>query len=237
MFYVSACTLRGKERSRNEDSFLIDDDPVSGKEDHRVDKTIESDTSPVLLAVADGMGGHASGEVASRIAVETLAAAFKSEGIAFDALTSILDAHTKICEAARIDGSHRGMGTTIAGLFLWGQEAIIFNVGDSRIYRLNNQEISLMSVDDTFGDSNAITQCLGGQSSIHPKPHILQVRVQVEDSFILVSDGISDVLSSGQIRDAWFLSKSENIAAGVCAAALKNNSTDDTTAVALRHYP
>ncbi|MBT4093526.1 MAG: hypothetical protein HOE85_06135 [Nitrospinaceae bacterium] len=105
MFHVSACTLRGTERSRNEDSFLIDDDPISGKEDHRVDKAHESDTSPVLQAVADGMGGHASGEVASRIAVESLAAAFKSEGLSFDARTSILNAHTKICEAARIDGN------------------------------------------------------------------------------------------------------------------------------------
>ncbi len=139
MLRVRACGLSdvGRARTHNEDCFEIDPD-------HR------------MFVVADGMGGHNHGEVASRIAVKAIHEFVEQTAendttwpFVYDARlqrhtnrlkTAIRMAHDKVLRAIRHDGSLIGMGTTVVGFLLKGRVAAIAHVGDSRVYRLRERQ-------------------------------------------------------------------------------------------------
>ncbi len=138
----------GMKRNHNEDSYLLL--PEEG-----------------LVVVADGMGGHASGEIASKIAIEELAEFFnltgkdqevtwpfkmdKSRGYDENRLsTAIKLANARIFERAGLDQRYNGMGTTIASLYFGGDRAYIAHVGDSRVYRVRDGSFSQLTEDHSL---------------------------------------------------------------------------------------
>ncbi len=141
-----AATDVGKLRDHNEDNYLVD-------------KKLS------LFVVADGMGGHAAGEVASALAVrviheelkkerETIEAAAGDETRASRAVLSLLEtavqrACSRIHEEARLDAEKRGMGTTLSALIIAGSHGFIAHVGDSRIYLLRDGRIQQVTEDHT----------------------------------------------------------------------------------------
>lgn len=147
-FFAAAKTDVGRKRQDNEDRFCLE--PALG-----------------LYVVADGMGGHAAGEVASRLAVETIqewmekylrgldaatgatAAASGSLEAAFLA-SSIQQANRVIFEAAKARPEYAGMGTTIVATLAHGDRFIVAHVGDSRIYRIRGGVIAQLSRDHSF---------------------------------------------------------------------------------------
>jgi len=237
MLQVSGFTKKGRKRSHNEDAFLINGHRVSRSESHVFETDIKDRASPLLIAVADGLGGHAGGEIASGIAVETLSAVFIQDGTSFDVRAASIEAHRKICRSGDRQRDLHGMGSTIAGVFIQENEATIFNVGDSRAYHLHDENIKQLSVDDVTSFGGKLTQCLGTELTPDPVPHVLQVDLRPGDGFILVSDGISDVLSNSDFLELWVSAGAGNVAEGIGNQAASYNSTDDTTAVVLRHYP
>jgi PPM family protein phosphatase len=193
-------------RSNNQDSLI-----VAGAED-----AIPGQAPGHLFVVADGMGAHAAGEVASRVAVETVLNVYRSHesGLPEDALRDALrEANSKIYRQGIESDELRGMGTTVSALVLLPQEALVGHVGDSRIYRLRGNELQQLTFDHSlvweicaaenvmesevpaFVPRNIITRSVG------PTP---EVDVDVEgpfslrtgDVFLLCSDGLS-----GQIED------------------------------------
>lgn len=135
----------GRVRTNNEDAYLAE--PELG-----------------LFAVADGMGGHASGEVASALAVQALRevlsrAAEKNESSLSEDRTAVLSlpanllvgairlANQKIYQASRLKDEYKGMGTTLVALYFSGPAAISGNVGDSRMYRLRGKRIEQITED------------------------------------------------------------------------------------------
>src|SRR5437763_9764430 len=130
---VNALTHRGKVRPNNEDSItvagwvsdVVMDAPRRSRHDLH---------APLLLGVADGMGGHVGGEIASRYAIKRLAEL--SQGATQDIAARLDAIHAELYAAMGASPSLRGMGTTVAGLLLSGDEAVWFNVGDSRVYAL-----------------------------------------------------------------------------------------------------
>ena len=149
MVRVRACGLSdvGMTRAHNEDSF-------------------ESDPGHQLFVVADGMGGHSHGEIASRIAVETIRdftrKALDQEGTwpypfdeRFNMTSNVLSnavrlAHRKVLQAIGRDISLQGMGTTVVALLANGEGASIVHVGDSRVYRLRSGRFELLTQDRTW---------------------------------------------------------------------------------------
>jgi protein phosphatase len=200
-----AATDTGTVRARNEDGFLAE--------------------YPVF-AVADGMGGHQGGAIASRIAVDTLRDLLDLPVITpSDVLRGIQAANQAIRGQARVDPARPGMGTTVVGLVLISQDDgtfwLAFNVGDSRLYRLQDGVLTQVSVDHSYvqelmlagligpeearlhPDRAVITRALGSHEVVEPDfwvfPHTPGTR------FLLCSDGLS-----GELDDA--------VIAGVLAA-------------------
>jgi PPM family protein phosphatase len=198
----AAATDVGRMRKNNEDSYLS--------------------TQPVA-AVADGMGGHSAGEVASAIAIEELAALgsrgpWENETAATDDLKqAILRANRRIREMAAGDRKLNGMGTTLVALLEDGDMVHVANVGDSRGYLLRQGELSQVTVDHSLVQElvddgrlspedaerhpqrSVITRALG----IDPEVEfdLFTYKLQVGDRLLLCSDGLSDVVEPAQIRN------------------------------------
>ena len=180
--------------------------------------------SPQLIAVADGMGGHAAGEVASRIAVQVLqrlAPTLTSESIDEDSIEDLLmhSLHSideEIIAVTNEDIEKRGMGTTLTALLIRDNQISLLHVGDSRCYRLRGNTLEQLSNDHTviqeLLDQGAIseaeaaehpqrsmlTQALRGDGDVTP---VLQMyEVKKGDRYLLCSDGLSGVLTDKEIK-------------------------------------
>jgi len=181
-------------------------------------------SSAQLIAVADGMGGHAAGEVASRIAVQvleklapTLAATDIDEDSVEDLLMhSLHSIDAEIAAVADEEIEKRGMGTTLTALLIRDNRIALLHVGDSRCYRLRGNTLEQLSNDHTviqeLLDQGAIsqaeavehpqrsmlTQALRGDGDVTP---VLQMyEVKMGDRYLLCSDGLSGVLTDKEIK-------------------------------------
>jgi protein phosphatase len=170
-----------------------------------------------LFVVADGMGGHANGELASRMAVEVLRSQMEARpdpGTA-DLAAAVRAANEQIFEAGHRDRSSGlpAMGTTIVALSL-GRRAAWVHVGDSRLYRLRDGELALLTADDTrFGrqvavggpvpldlpHTNELLCALGVERQVTPT--LGEDAVHPGDAYLLCSDGVSGLVSAIAIRD------------------------------------
>ena len=168
----------GRRRKSNEDSFAISEDGT-------------------LFIVADGMGGHAAGEVASRLAVEsierhisgtdprkepTIPASFRSPGVdeaslpipARRVLNAIRLANQEIVRSVRKDSSMRGMGTTVVIAYVSGTRAYIGSVGDSRAYVVRDRSLRQLTSDHTLVNEQVRAGALSSQEARHhPARNIL----------------------------------------------------------------
>ncbi len=171
-----------------------------------------------LFVVADGMGGHRGGEVASAVAVGVFAEQ-TGEPMTLDALIDrVRDAHEAILDRAEAEPALLGMGTTLCALArLDGDEATLglVNVGDSRIYRFADGELTQISQDHSFvGNLVRSGQISREQAAHHPQRNIVtralgvgedvyvdywEVPARAGDRYLLCSDGLIDELSDAQI--------------------------------------
>jgi len=173
-------------------------------------------TSATLVAVADGMGGHAGGEIASKIAIMALRErqnnVAKSDEILLD-ITTVID--QTISEKSKALPELSGMGTTLTALHLIGESVELLHVGDSRCYAFSGGKLTQLSYDHTvmqelidqgrLTPSEAInhpqrsllTQALMGDSGIETV--LKEFPVKIGDQFLLCSDGLSSVLSDLEI--------------------------------------
>lgn len=206
MLRVQACGLSdvGRARRHNEDYF-------------------ELDPERCLYIVADGMGGHSHGEVASRLAVKAIreyigkAASGEESGRRSNVLrTAIQLAHEQVLRAIRQDGTLQGMGTTVVCFFLTGHTAAVAHVGDSRAYRYRQGRLELLTQDHTWVHEQVVAGYLSReQARAHPLKNVVtralggEVDVVVDiremeacpgDLFLLCSDGLTTMLSDEEIR-------------------------------------
>jgi PPM family protein phosphatase len=176
-------------------------------------------TEGVLVVVADGMGGRNRGEIASRLAVETLREAFAADPTAEGLVEAARAANRAVWEQAEAEPDLQGMGTTIAAaarVIDGGQERLaIVNVGDSRVYLLRQGQFSRLSSDDSLvadlvragelseADARAhperhvLTSVLGVGPDIDP--HVASARLARGDRLLLCSDGLFNELSDDEI--------------------------------------
>jgi protein phosphatase len=193
---TTALTDVGRVRSANEDAFVIDDDAR-------------------MLAVADGMGGHQAGEVASATAIAALQSGLQ-EGHPID--EAIVDANTAIVERASGDPDLRGMGTTLtAAVFDDDHVLVIGHVGDSRAYLLRNAEFEQLTVDHSVvAELIAAGQLTEAEAEIDPRRamitralgidvdvdvDVINVDLAVGDRLLFCSDGLTTMVRDDAIAD------------------------------------
>jgi protein phosphatase len=170
---------------------------------------IGSDVSRNLWLVADGMGGHAGGEVASAIVRDTV---LRHAGLSLT--NAILAAHRTVAATAQADERLHGMGSTIVAVALHGSNAEVVWVGDSRAYLWRRGDLTLISRDHSYlellRDENAISEAemrthpqrnLVTQTLGHgdPMPSSAHVRLRARDWLMLCSDGLNDELTDDEI--------------------------------------
>lgn len=189
-------------------------------------EVVSLDGAGCLLVVADGMGGMNAGEVASQMAVETIARFFSDAKLRKTEITdgnarklmrkAILEADNAIRKAAAADKEKEGMGTTLVMLWLVNDKAYYAWCGDSRIYRYNDKVLDQLSNDHSYvfevlhlseeeafvhPNNNIITRCLGnpGETAV---PEISQpLPLARGDLFLLCSDGFCGVIRNSEIVD------------------------------------
>lgn len=193
--------------------------------------------SRAWVLVADGMGGHGAGDVASSIAVDEVDRLLSTRGAA-DLRAVVDEANQRIFAAMTGPSGKQGMGTTIAGICQRGPRLTVFNVGDSRIYLLRDGGLTRLSVDDTPAQklsggrrSHALTQSLGGTVMPLPlRPHIAGVEVRAGDVVVVCSDGLTDMLDDEKI--ALLLANAlDHPAAALAQAAVEAGGRDNVTVV------
>jgi PPM family protein phosphatase len=233
-FAASSRSAVGLVRSGNEDSALIDSR---------------------VIAVADGMGGHAGGEVASATAINTLAAVIpviSSKEIDSDSaedlfLNSLYSVDEQIKVVADEDPALSGMGTTLTALFLHGQNVALLHVGDSRAYRLRGSALEQLSADHTVlqeliakgaitlaeaadhPQRSMLTQALTGEGNLESALQIFDV--QPKDRFLLCSDGLSGVLNEKEIKSLIKGKGREEAISALIDATYINGAPDNVTVV------
>ena len=224
-------------RSNNEDAFRVE-------------------TDYGLLLVADGMGGHEGGEVASRIVADTMVSTFRStEAIASanEAIEGVRRAVGCACAAVRrvAVGELASMGSTLAAVVTRAEDAIIAHLGDSRVYRVRGGRIEQLTRDHSFIEDLAragcaavaaqlprhyehmITRCISGD--IEDEPEIQRIATRPDDIFILSSDGLHDVVPPGSIAAAVADAEScEDAAEKLVDLAYTSGSRDNITVVVAR---
>ena len=193
----------GLHRSGNEDSALI---------------------NGTLIAVADGMGGHAGGEVASKVAISTLAQILPllnnnemdPESLEDFLLNSLLEVDREIGETAEANDRLSGMGTTLTAIALYRDKAYVLHAGDSRAYRLRGKEFLQLTKDHSVVqellDSGTITEA---EAVVHPQrsvltnvfmghgnitPLLVAYDVKAGDKFLVCSDGLNTVVTNDEIK-------------------------------------
>ena len=209
--------------------------------------------SPQLIAVADGMGGHAAGEVASRIAVkvlQSLTPALTSEDIDEDSIEDLLmhslhSIDSEISDVTDEDNEKRGMGTTLTALLIRDKYISLLHVGDSRCYRLRGNTLEQLSSDHTviqeLLDQGAIsaaeavehpqrsmlTQALRGDGDVTP---VLQMyEIKKGDRYLLCSDGLSGVLTEKEIKVGLKKSDRDEAVKFLVDATYINGAPDNVT--------
>ena len=239
---VAGGTDVGVVRENNEDSYLIRED------------------SQVYL-VADGMGGHAAGEVASAMAVETMDefASLPIWGLTDSVLpmsrtmfitASFFEANRRILKDSIVNPARRGMGTTAVALVLRGKYADIINLGDSRAYRIRNGKIEQISHDhslwqelidrgvlktqeeiDNYPHKNIITQAMGTRPEI--APDLFSILIMPGDIYVLCSDGLTNELTDEEILKVVTENASLEEAVKILIEGARNHGGHDNITVVL----
>lgn len=241
--YAYTCHI-GKIRNNNEDNFWCCGDSLEAQNQgmsHIRSGYMKQSEYP-LLAVFDGMGGESCGEMAAFLAAEACGEHFKTakDGIRNDPeefLNEICESMNQaICDYGRTNKIN-SMGTT-AALLAFAEDAVYScNLGDSRIYKSDREKFYQISQDHVLGRSlfgkAPLTQYLGmEEENLQLEPSISRQEIKIGDRFLLCSDGITDMLSDGEIAD--ILSRDIPVAKTVeilVDRALKKGGRDNITVV------
>ncbi|GAB4427179.1 MAG: hypothetical protein Kow0031_07130 [Anaerolineae bacterium] len=212
-FHYAGATDTGMVRDHNEDAYKL---PANTDRDTLASKGY-------LYVLADGMGGHQKGEVASAITIETVASEYYTSVIDLPAHKpekAIIKALTAAIEKANDHVMHatQGGGTTIVAAVLYDNTMVAMNVGDSRAYLLRDNDLRLISRDHslvsrlvemgkiteeealTHPRRNVLYQALGQGSDI--EIHVVQQKLQINDVVILCSDGLWGEVGDSAIKEA-----------------------------------
>lgn len=221
----------GLVRERNEDAWSVGDAVYrdEGVETSRIHRRVP----PVVgVWVADGMGGHGHGDVASLTALRQLG---DQSATTVEQVACVLrEANVVVVEQSEQDPTLAGMGTTVCGVVVTESCVLVANVGDSSVFQVDDGLLHEVSVPDRspFG---GITQCLGGGPLMEIEPHVAQLPLQ-ESSFLLCTDGLTDMVAFEQIEEV-LAGEASLAVARLVGQALAAGGVDNVTVVLVRISP
>ena len=231
---------KGKKRKNNEDNVYVD---------------IERG----IFLLADGMGGHQAGEVASEVAIQEAYSHIKEKvnkvrsvkGIARLLVEALFKAHDAIKEKAKTDFDLMGMGTTLVETIIKGNKAYISHTGDSRVYLLQSSIMKQITNDQTMGNYlvsynimkpedvppskwHTLTQAVGLSESLVPE--LNQIELKKGDSILLCTDGLTDMLTDKEIEKIILKNKDdvETTVNVLIKEANKKGGVDNITVILVR---
>jgi serine/threonine protein phosphatase PrpC len=233
----------GCQRDHNEDSARLVN-AGSPPEDER---------RGVLALVADGMGGHAAGELASQMAAEIIEKNYWSDAKdpAAALLRAVVQANHEIFTHSSRDAALEGMGTTITAVVFENWRAHLAHAGDSRLYLVRGSDIYLLTEDDsavmemvrmglitredarTHDNKNVILKALGTKAEITAQHWAEPFPVHPGDRFVLSSDGLHDVVRDEEINEAVLADKGTVACSRLVELAKQRGGPDNITVVVL----
>lgn len=203
---VTALSHPGAVRDQNEDSLVAGPWTLCSTVTDNPQTLVFPLGAPLVVAVADGLGGHPGGEVASALVVRHLA----QVGPALDSeqrVREAVNASNRIVHAAASrNPALTAMGTTVAGIALTPDVVVAFNVGDSRVYAAGPAGLRQLSTDDRPSaqqlPSGIVTQTLGGNEQLATvEPHVTSSPLSADTSFLVCTDGLTDTVPAGVLAD------------------------------------
>ena len=241
---ATGTTDKGLVREKNEDHYFVE--PIPGG---------------WLLVVCDGMGGHLGGQMASEIAVNTLREAIEGclkDGGESDIRQILWDALVKangaIHRMGQSSADYHNMGTTAAVVLVLGTLAYVAHVGDSRVYMLRDGELSQITTDHSkvqemieheiineeqakkHPDAHKLTKALGIKPEVDPEVMGEPIQIRKGDSFLLCSDGLTDVVEDDEIHELLFLPPDEAMD-NMVLLAKERGAPDNITIAIYRNSP
>lgn len=232
----------GRKRKINQDFVYTTNEPLGNL--------------PNVFIVADGMGGHNAGDYASKVTVETIVAEIEAsfERNPIKILGKAIEtANRLIYRKAHEDADLEGMGTTVVAATCMGKYMHVVNVGDSRLYIVNDKEIKQITRDHSLveemvrmggipraearnhPDKNIITRAVGVSETVEPE--FFAVELSEKDKVLICSDGLTNMLEDEEIRV--ILNKTGDIedkAQELVRAANENGGKDNITVVIIEPF-
>ena len=229
----SAASHPGNVRSSNQDAYL--ESPAVG-----------------IWAVADGMGGHAAGEIASKLIIEALMRIDQSKDITHltqQTRDQLNNANRELRSISNDYPESRAPGSTVAVLLLDNARAAVLWAGDSRVYRLRDGKLKLLTHDHShvqeLVDSRIITQA---DAEVHPMANYItravglsenleldmyQFSTRNDDRYLLCSDGLTRVLDKSDITNTMQTGKNPDIVNSLLQTTLERGAPDNVTVVSV----
>ena len=236
---ISAASWTGRVRSQNEDMVLVDNRFI--REDTYKTQIVLGREDRIMIAVADGMGGHNRGDIASNDTLRNLHYFFYDIPSCLnvndfnEAMAGWLESiNNYIASKGRADEQYKGMGTTLVGLAYYNNDFYSLNCGDSRLYRFRNHQLVQLTTDHSLsnlvGDekrTNVITNCIGGGSKSSFIDMVTMTNdIMSDDVYLLCTDGLTDMLSDKAISE---LLEGKADADTLCSAAIEAGGIDNVS--------
>ena len=237
---ISSASRIGCVREQNEDMILVDNHFVRD-DDYKTLLTLNHEDR-FIVAVADGMGGHNRGDVASSDTLHNLQ--YYYHDIPFglsasdfnEAIIGWLDSiNNFIASKGRADEQYKGMGTTLVGLAYYTGDFYSLNCGDSRLYRFRDNELTQLTTDHSLNTmlgtakhSSVITNCIGGGCN-NSYIDIVKLTDDIRrgDLYLLCSDGLTDMVHESRISRMLAGGANANL---LCEAAIEKGGLDNVSA-------
>ena len=240
---VAGKTDLGRVRENNEDKY----------EFFLPEQESELASRGMVFLVCDGMGGHAAGQIASELTVNTFLDVYRHHpgeepDIAMRA--AVVAANRYVMDVARAVPSRRGMGTTLTALAIIQDEAVIAQVGDSRLYRVRDGVAEQLSEEHTWVDEairmgaiqpeeagshpyrHVLTRAIGTEDNV--EPDVKRFPVREGDIFLLCSDGLTNHVGDALLGEILSEYGPSEAAWRLVAAALQDGGSDNCTALVVR---
>jgi protein phosphatase len=226
-------------RAHNEDSVVIDGEPLQHE---RILRRELIGTEDHLIVVADGMGGHVRGEVASQVTVQTISDLWMSRRPHFEPIEATRAANRVVYDAMGKNPALRGMGATVVGAHISATTIAWFNLGDSRGYVFRDNVLTQFTTDHVprgstgagRSRSHSITQSIGGGYSlmdVWPAAGLLDARKG--DLFLFCTDGLTDAAPDELINQLLAHSKSSLEAVKALVRVAEENGAPDNISLVL----